>query len=155
MKNVLLDSSSLILLFHTGLIEKLAGHFSLYITREVELEITKKVKPGAARFQDHIHQGVLNVLHAPQIRLQNKRLGIGEASILSAWNSGSADFVILDDRQAILHAKENDIPFINALLVPKILFVKRFFRKTTLSLPLKCCRKRAITPIQYFKRLIN
>ena len=49
------------------------------------------------------------------------RLGAGERDTLCLYESGRGSFVVLDDRKGANYCRRQNIPYINALLVPRIL----------------------------------
>jgi hypothetical protein len=48
----------------------------------------------------------------------------GERETIQAYFSAKKDFIIIDDRKGAAYCRDREIPYINALLCPKILFFK-------------------------------
>lgn len=129
LKAVLIDASSAILLYKCGLFDSLARAFHTRMTPSVYDEITRDGYPGAAAFRKLWTAGRFNVIDSPAMPLPDDRLpGIrsldrGERDTIDGYIEGYADFVIIDDGKGAGCCRTNDIPYINALLVPKILLI--------------------------------
>lgn len=122
----LADSSSLIILFKTGLLDRCAGHYNLLITRSVKSEITRKGYPGSEYFARLCTQEILNLLcdsdnNSNDVDLSG--LDRGERDTIFQFQKGNGDFVLIDDRRGADICRRRSLPYINALLIPKILFI--------------------------------
>ncbi|WP_163335902.1 hypothetical protein [Desulfopila sp. IMCC35008] len=123
---VLVDSSSLILLYKAHLLPALCSHYRPVIASEVFREVTQNNKPGADECYRRIRDKEIIVLpHItkplhPDLKAHTT-MGAGELKTLHHALSGTASFIIIDDLQAIRYCIRKNIPFINALLVPRIL----------------------------------
>ena len=129
MKKIILDASSAILLFKTGLCEQLFEVYQVFITESVFNELTQSERPGKIEFQGWLAGSRFSVLPAHEEsalqkvpRSQVSGLDRGEADTIRSFEKGYADFILTDDGRAAGYCKKNAIPFINALLVPKILY---------------------------------
>ncbi len=126
MKKALLDTSSAILLYKTGMLEHLLSTYTIFITESVFDEFARKGYPGyefITRVREQNDIRVLDIL--PNIKLGEKRiksLGQGEHDTVQHYQAGIGDFIITDDRKAALFCRQQNIPFINALLFPRILY---------------------------------
>lgn len=127
-REVLLDSSSLILLYKANLIPALCHHYQPVIAEEVFREITRNNKAGTDEFTRLTRDKRIIVL--PHISKQvhpdlkdNTTMGAGELKTLHHARSGRGTFIIIDDLQAIRFCIRKHLPFINALLFPRILYL--------------------------------
>lgn len=127
MRDVLIDASSAILLFKAALIDLAAEAWSLTATPSVLDELAVSGQPGARTFQQMADAGRLRIAAfspRPADRLRNRsRMGIGERDTLALYRSGTGDFIIIDDGPAAAFCRTHRIPYINALLVPRILAI--------------------------------
>ena len=134
MKRVLLDSSSAILLFKTDLLDALVAEYQVSITPSVKHELTSENRAGAER--------ILHLIHVEKIRLtghqntsfikstsssSSSSLDRGERDTIRCFEAGRYDFIITDDGKAAKYCSLNDIPFINALLLPRVLYFMNNF----------------------------
>jgi hypothetical protein len=129
MKKILLDTSSAILLFKTGLCEQLFEVYQVAITESVFNELTREDYPGKIEFQRWLGEKKYWLLSADQMSDMDgispkKAAGLdrGELDTISFYKIGYGDFVITDDGKAAAHCKKHEIPFINGLLFPKALY---------------------------------
>lgn len=129
MKKVLVDSSSLILLHKSGLLKDLYPHYQLLAAASVIAEVTQAGKPGAETAARMAATGEMKVLEtmgsAPSAAdtEQLLPLGCGERQTILAYLHAKGDFILVDDLKAIQFCVERKLPFINALLVPRILLL--------------------------------
>ncbi len=128
MKTAVLDASSAILLYKAGLYQKLVDAYQLIIADSVHAELVKKGYPGAEIFAHssiyrkikvwQIQETKCNQFSHPDILSLHK----GERDTVLCFCGGGGDFIITDDGRAARYCRNNNIPYINALLVPRILF---------------------------------
>jgi hypothetical protein len=123
----IVDSSSLIILFKTSLLDKCIDLYSLSITKTVKSEITRKGYPGWDYFSDLCKRKIINLL--PEINLSSiedglSRVDRGERNTILQFIDGKGDFIIIDDGRGAAYCLKQSLPYINALLVPKILLFK-------------------------------
>jgi predicted nucleic acid-binding protein len=139
---ILLDASSAILLHKVSLFPQLLSNYRAAVTASVYAELTQKGKTGSCYFTS-LPKSALQIIDRQQTEqldddlCQVKKLDRGEHETILAHMAGNSKFIITDDKKAALFCKEKNIPFINALLVPRILFdsgglsVNRLFSATT------------------------
>lgn len=129
MKRALLDASSAILLYKTGLLEAFTGVFHVFIPRSVQQELTNKNRSGAAAFAHHAMADTIrvivtdNVVPNPTAHSEAMNsLGRGERDTITCLKAGKGDFVVTDDGRAARYCRDKALPFINALLFPRLLY---------------------------------
>lgn len=116
------------------MLESLCTNLCSMIVPAVFQEISQPEKTGSADIQKYVRNDTIRLLadgdkNASEHRLF-RQLDTGERETLNCFTQGEGDFVIIDDLQAIRICVREKIPFINALLVPKILhFAKRLDSK--------------------------
>jgi hypothetical protein len=118
-----IDASSLILLVKAGLLDMSAMAFCMVMTPSVLAEATRPGYPGAGRI-DALHRaGSIGIrVPGPPGAEVPSGLGQGERHTIHAFLQGLADFVIIDDGKGAGFCRRRQIPYINALLVPKLLW---------------------------------
>lgn len=126
MRKVLVDASSAILLFKAGLIGATAEAWELVITPSVMQELLVEGHPGTPVFRQMALAGRLTTSapgKRPEIAFLRDldRMGRGERDTLNLFLSGTGEFIIIDDGRAAGFCRTHEIPYINALLVPRIL----------------------------------
>ena len=128
MKKTLLDASSAILLFKAGLLENLTNVYQVFVTGSVLQELTRENLHGAGTFLRYVTLQKIRVIDEDDIFSQTeiptaslRLLGQGELDTIMCFASGNYDFIITDDGKAARYCKENGLPFINALLFPRLL----------------------------------
>lgn len=128
MKKAFLDASSAILLFKANLVEQLFETYHVFITKSVYEELTREDYPGAKSFKEYKKNGSLTICTTICTRLESGYSNIsfldqGEKDTILFYINNPEDFIITDDGQAARYCHDNGIPFINALLFPRILFL--------------------------------
>lgn len=128
MKKILLDTSSAILLFKAGLVNELTNVYHVFVTGSVLQELTRENHPGAATFFEYFFLQKIRGIGEGDILFQSeiptaslRSLDQGELDTIMSFASGNYDFIITDDGKAARYCKENGLPFINALLFPRLL----------------------------------
>lgn len=125
MKKCLIDSSSAILLYKSGLIQALILTFDVRVGTAVYEELTCSGYPGCEQFKKYFqgkqlesrkNQGEEYYPHS----MITAALDPGERQTLVLFQEGLADFIIVDDGPAVRCCRQLGIPHINALLVPRI-----------------------------------
>ena len=127
--SILIDSSSLMLTYSAGLLSDVIRWYEVLIPTSVYEEITVPDKPGAEYFQDLKKEGNLQILNSPaglhlvkeEYKAELLKMGQGERDIMIHVLTGRGSFAVVDDLLAARFCVKCDIPFINALLLPKIL----------------------------------
>lgn len=127
MKTVIIDSSSAILLFRCNIIMLLLKYYKLLIPGAVFSELTVAGYDGSDVFIDLCSSGSIKVCRAEKHNAEklSKSLHAGEREVISLFREGRGDFIIIDDGKGGAFCRDNNIPYINALLAVKILFFKQ------------------------------
>jgi predicted nucleic acid-binding protein len=127
MKTVILDSSSAILLFRCNIINTLLKYYHLLIPYAVFTELTVPGYAGSDVFIELCSSGFIKVYKPVKNNPDEpgKSLHIGEREVISLFLEGRGDFVIIDDGKGGAFCRDNNIPYINALLAVKILNLKQ------------------------------
>jgi hypothetical protein len=141
-KRIIIDASSAILLVKTGLFRCLTDAYQVVMAEAVYGEVCRDGYPGARRFSDARVGGKILVLSArPETALPGEEIltGSGERETIRLFSQGEGDFVIIDDRKGAGFCRNTGIPYINALLFPRILMLagamsESEFRKRTSQL---------------------
>ncbi len=122
MRPVLIDASSAILLFKASIFEPVAAAYRLSAGGSVCRELTCDGYPGAETFRQAMEEGSLVCRPvATAAASLPSALHAGERDTLTLLLGGEGDFVIVDDREAALFCRRRGLPYINALLCPRIL----------------------------------
>ena len=124
-KAFLIDASSAILLFKTNWMASLFDHYRVGLGPTVYRELTVAGHPGAEAFVRWRQEERL-VMHdrngtAPEPPIALKRLDAGERECIRLYREGAGRFVMLDDGPAAAFCRRAAIPYVNALLVPRLL----------------------------------
>lgn len=130
---IIIDSSSAILLYKVNLFDLLAEKFKTTITKSVYSELTKTNYPGSDYFTKTIDQQKLSINNnISNDNLKDEKLlhlGDGEKDSILLFLYYKFDFIIIDDRKGAKYCKNYNIPYINALLVPKIFYLSKIISK--------------------------
>jgi predicted nucleic acid-binding protein len=133
MKKTLLDASSAILLFKAGLLKELTNVYHVFVTGSVLQELTRKNHHGTDTFLRYVSLQKIRVMDGEEfssnceISVTSLRsLDQGERDTIKCFEFGNYDFIITDDGKAARYCKENGLPFINALLFPRLLVFAGF-----------------------------
>ncbi len=111
------DTSSLILLQKVGLLHCFLQSYVPVIAAAVYKELGVPGKQGAAELTDLVRHAACRADAADNIA----GLGRGESGAILLWKKGLADFLLVDDKKAAHYCKAHAIPFVNSLLMPRIL----------------------------------
>ena len=125
-KRTLVDASSAILLSKTGLFRRLTEMYQVVMAEAVYGEITRTGYPGAAGFSAARCAGEIRVLSPGAARFPEAEAllsGLGERDTIRLFSRGDGDFIIIDDRKGAGFCRSVGIPYINALLFPRILML--------------------------------
>ncbi|MEZ4529362.1 MAG: hypothetical protein R2941_25920 [Desulfobacterales bacterium] len=129
MKTVLADASSLILLFRVGLFPALISFFRTVLAESVYGEVTVKGYPGAELFEKACADGHLLVrstgldsaVRFPELLMPSQAVKHGEGDTIRLWLAGEGDFLLMDDYKGAVFCRNHGIPYISAILFPRIL----------------------------------
>lgn len=122
MKVVIADSSSIILLQKTALLDIFWGAYSVVIAASVYGELTFSRKKGVAELVELLRTSV----REPCFDGEEGNMGNGERDTLCLYREGYGDFILVDDKKAAKYCRAKGIPFVNGLLVPRLLFGGKF-----------------------------
>ena len=117
-KRIIGDSSSLILLQKAKLLETVCRLYTVIVSASVFSELTSHSKEGGRELK----RSLTDVRTPSSHRLEGMNMGAGERETLTLYLEGQGDFVLVDDKKAAAYSKKHSIPFINCLLVPRILW---------------------------------
>lgn len=142
-KQALIDSSSMILLFKSGLLRKIIEYYNIIMTESVFAELTQNDHTGSKEIRQFVEERQIHILSKTSIQdtvemgnVSVMHLVRGEQDSIIAYLHGIGDFIILDDGKGAGYCKKHEIPYINALLIPRILQIANSisnaeFKKTT------------------------
>ena len=124
-KAVLIDTSSAILLFKSGWMPPLMEHYQVGTGPVVYQEMTVLHHPGATSFARwrKEHRLVLHASNGAGIEPDDdlNRLHQGERECIRLLYEGAGAFIILDDGRGAAYCRRKAIPYVNALLIPRLL----------------------------------
>jgi hypothetical protein len=130
MKAALIDTSSAILLFKADLFQRLIRTYRIMMAGSVFRELTLDGYPGAALFREYGLSHRLEAKGALPVgaggegaRPEGLSLDIGERETIHHYLAGSGSFIIIDDGKGAGFCRDHGIPYINALLFPRILLL--------------------------------
>lgn len=144
MTPVFADASSLILLEKAGLFSLMCNTYSLVITPRVLKEITTGSAPDAAGFALYVALKRMHVMALPENHPDKTWPGLdkldpGERQTIGLYLTKKHEtkndrhekqgFILIDDGPGARWCQNNGLPFINALLVPKILWIANLIDK--------------------------
>lgn len=128
-KTALVDSSSAIILYKSGLVGPVIDHYFTVISESVYAELTRKGYSGAEAFRRYCHEkkicvrgDVRGINNDADYSKTMAGLGAGERDTIMLYHSGIGEFIIIDDGRGARYCKKNGIPHINALLMPRLLY---------------------------------
>lgn len=134
---VYIDASSAILLFKTGLFHLCTQYFSMIMETHVYKEVRVPDHPGAKFFLSMVQKNSIKVcrsnhdcpvdIHLPENLDPGERQTI--ALYLQNARPNQRSFIIIDDAKGAKFCLSSNLPFINALLVPKILWFAGILNK--------------------------
>ena len=127
-KNIIIDSSSAILLYKSNFFDKLSDKYDTTITQSVFNEITCNNYPGSEYFQKLCSDQILTINNKNLKNSNNNKLlnlGTGERDSILLFTQYKFDFIIIDDGKGAKYCRNNNIPYINALLIPKIFYFSK------------------------------
>ena len=131
MKQCLIDSSSAILLYKSGLFCTLVEAYQIVMTGSVFAELTVAGYPGARVFAEYaatnlvsIRSPATDLLAAGLSNNALPSLDIGERDTIRCYERAGPDsFIIIDDGRAAQYCRRHKIPYINALLFARIAYL--------------------------------
>jgi predicted nucleic acid-binding protein len=133
-KKSLIDASSAILLYKANLLRELTYLYQVYATSSVVHELTAEDHAGAEMFLHGFANDKFKIIDIEGIAVNSKKpllpidsLDKGESDTIKCFQAGKGDLIITDDGRAARYCTENGLPFINALLVPRLLYFADYF----------------------------
>ncbi len=133
---VFIDASSAILLYKTDLFVQCAEVYSLVAAESVYKEIAVKSYPGADFFRKMVLKDRIKILsfdNSKKATLNIPAMDTGEKHTIALFyqhfESDPSSFIIMDDKKGAMFCYNNSFPFINALLVPKVLWYAGLMKK--------------------------
>jgi len=124
LKTVLVDASSAILLHKADLLPLVQAVFRLWMTESVYDEVTRRRRPGAQAIARGRRERLITIV-SPRSIAGSQRLPAGlhegERDTLLCFLDGGADFIIIDDGRGAGYCRREVIPYVNALLCPRLL----------------------------------
>ena len=120
------DASSAILLYKVALFTTISEMFDIVVSPAVLSEMTQPGYPGSQTFSAACRQGQFRVETGPfDEGATPEYLHTGESQTIGLYLFNREGFILTDDGKAAQWCDSNDLPFINALLVPKILLYSK------------------------------
>lgn len=122
-----MDASSAIILCKANLHLIVAEMYDVVLPQSAYNEITGNSLTGADEYKQLLADNLISIqspLPVSSYESASPRLnslGQGEYDSIQLYHAGYGDFVITDDGAAAKYCKQEQIRFINALLIPKIL----------------------------------
>lgn len=137
MQTVYIDASSAILLYKAGLFVPCTRYFSIVMETDVYKEVRVPDHPGAHFFLSMVQKKCVQVFRSDSDRHINvdlpRNLDLGERQTLMLYFQNicpdTPSFIIMDDAKGARFCLARKVPFINALLVPKILWFAGLLNK--------------------------
>ena len=137
-KIIIIDSSSLLLLHKADILTRLSEVYNLQCTLAVFDEVVQSQKHDSININDYFKKNAIDIIYVNNEVYSNLlHFGIGERETIllykqSIKTSNQIDiFICIDDKKAISFCFAKKIPFINALLVPKLLYLQNIISKNT------------------------
>jgi len=132
MKNIIIDSSSAVLLYRSSVIKSLLKFCHPVIPSEVFSELTIPGYDGSGYFSELCASGEISVYKpdAETVNALTDSLHRGEREVIALFNEDIGEFIIIDDGKGSAFCRDNKIPYINALLTVKILFFSNLITET-------------------------
>jgi hypothetical protein len=127
MRSVIIDSSSFILMYKSNAVIPLLKFCSAVIPEPVFDELTVPGYEGSEFFRDLCSMGGITVCKSEPMNNQvlPGTLHAGERGVISLFYEGKGDYIIIDDRKGGAFCRDKNIPYINALIAVKILFLRQ------------------------------
>ena len=104
------------------MLNTLAENYHILIAQTVFKEITIPGQSGYREFIDYHQKNIITVSENNGLEPVELPLRGGEMETILLYLKGVGDFIIIDDKKGVDYCKKSKIPFINALLVHKILY---------------------------------
>ncbi len=119
LRRVAADSSSIILLQKSLLLDRFLISYHAIVAKEVYTELTTVPKVGSVALKNLLKSRITSAGDEED----QPKMGKGESATIGLYQAGSCDFILLDDRRAANYCRILKIPFVNSLLISRILFL--------------------------------
>jgi predicted nucleic acid-binding protein len=137
MQTVYIDASSAILLYKTDLFALCSQYFSMIMETDAYKEVRVPGYPGAEFFLSMVQKNSIQVCSSnpdcPVDITLPENLDLGERRTLALYfqsaSPNQCSFIIIDDAKGAKFCLRHKVPFINALLLPKILWFAGILNK--------------------------
>jgi hypothetical protein len=126
MKQVFIDASSAILLHKSALFDTMTAAYALGMVHSVLMEVTHPGRPGCDEFRRCQRLQQLTIVHFDRddnVDQALSAMGRGERDTIVAGRMRKASFIVLDDRKGARYCRLHAIPYANALLCARLLFL--------------------------------
>jgi hypothetical protein len=123
-KRVLIDTSSAILLYKTGWMAALMESYQVVTGPAAFREMTVAHYPGAeafARWHREKRLALQSPPTVPGLPGGHPRLDPGERECIGLYYAGAGAFIVIDDGPGAAFCRRQAIPYVNALLMPRLL----------------------------------
>jgi len=110
--------------------------YDVLTTESVFGELTAGNYPGAGLFRSSRDRGEFSVLPArnPSLKLSPDDARAipsgGEKDLILRFIGGTGDFIMIDDGKGAAYCRDRAIPYINALLFPRIMHISRHMSRS-------------------------
>ena len=125
-KTAIIDAASAILLTRAGAFTRFADRYPLVMSTAVFAEVTLPGYPGSTRLNTYFHERrfrVAPIAHGTDAQAAwAAGLHAGERATIALYFAQQGDFVVIDDGRGAGVCRRERIPYINALLVPRLLY---------------------------------
>jgi hypothetical protein len=126
MKQILIDASSAILLHKTELFGTMTTAYALGMVPSVLMEVTHPERPGCDEFRRYQRLQQLTIVRFDRDDKMDQALsamGRGERDTIIAGRAHKSSFIVLDDRKGARYCRLHTIPYTNALLCARLLYL--------------------------------
>jgi len=122
---IICDTSSLILLYKAGLSDYLVSNYEVIITDEVNRELCKDGYAGGCYFKGLIINGNIRTVNSAGTFKTGTAMDMGELTVLESFIFGAGECILMDDGRGARYCRDNGLPYVNALLVIRSMFLRR------------------------------
>jgi len=116
-------------------------------------ELTVPGYEGAEFFFDLCSSEIVKVYEPDYVRTENLTgsLHAGERDVIALFYEGKGDFIIMDDGKGSAFCRDKKIPYINALLAVKILYLEQLIDEKQYA----CAWRWLLTNGRYSQKIIK
>lgn len=132
---IIADSSSIILLQKSALLENVMRGYRMAVALQVYHELVGGGKKGSEELRRLLCKHIEVPVKEPFIH----GMGLGECAVITLFYEGIGDFVVIDDKKGAQYCRQHAIPFVNSLLLCRVMYLagsvkEETYRKTTKAL---------------------